>query len=146
MSNFNEKVLNYIETTGKAIKVALDLVQQEKAASAEEQNVATAVEKLEQAGLIDSHESKQASAQLANPNEALDILANVIEHYSSQLKDANAKVASATIGEGVGETATPQTEKYANYVGRRRGSDEGPSASDQALLSLIDGYNPGHSI
>jgi|TARA_R110000765_G_scaffold375251_2_gene465860 hypothetical protein len=146
MSNLNEKVLNYIETTGKAIKVALDLVQTGRGADASK--VASAVEKLENANLIDINEVKQASAQLADHGEALDVLHNVIDHYSSELKGAQAKVASATIGEGVSseKRASSSTEKYANYVGRVRGSDDEPADSDKALLSLIDGYNPGNSM
>ena len=141
MSNLNEKVLNYIETTGKAIKVALDLVQTGRGADASK--VASAVEKLENANLIDINEVKQASAQLADHGEALDVLHNVIDHYSSELKGAQAKVASEAINESKLQVST---EKYANYVGRVRGSDDEPADSDKALLSLIDGYNPGNSI
>lgn len=145
MSNLNEKVLNYIETTGKAIKVALDLVHQGGVADATK--VASAAEKLERASLIDGNEIKQASAQLANHGETLDILHNVIDHYSTELKQAQATVASATIGEGSSEKqASSRTVKNANYVGRIRGSDDGPSESDQALLRLIDGYSPSNSI
>ena len=73
---------------------------------------------------------------------------NVIDHYSTELSQARAKVASATIGEGVSseKRASSSTEKYANYVGRVRGSDDEPADSDKALLSLIDGYNPGNSM
>ena len=35
-----------------------------------------------------------------------------------------------------------QTSKYANFAGYRRGSDDAPAASDEALLRLIDGYQP----
>lgn len=145
MSNLNEKVLNYIETTGKAIKVALDLVQHGGVPDATK--VASAAEKLERANLIDDNEVKQASAQLANHGETLDILHNVIDHYSTELKSAQAKVASATVGEVSSEKqASSRTEKNANYVGRIRGSDDGPSESDRAMLRLIDGYSPSNSI
>ena len=145
MSNLNEKVLNYIETTGKAIKVALDLVPHGGGADATK--VASAAEKLERANLIDDNEIKQASAQLANHGETLDILHNVIDHYSTELKHAQAKVASATVGEVSSEKqASSRTEKNANYIGRIRGSDDGPSESDQAMLRLIDGYSPSNSI
>lgn len=144
MSNLNEKVLNYIETTGKAIKVALDLVQ--NGGGADATKVASAAELLERANLIDENEVKQASSQLANHGETLDILHNVIDHYSTELKQAQAKVASATVGEVSSEKQASSTEKYANYVGRIRGSDDGPSESDRAMLRLIDGYSPSNSI
>lgn len=146
MSNLNEKVLNYIETTGKAIKVALDLVQEGRSADASK--VAETVEKLERANLIDSNEVKQARAQLADHSESLDVLHNVIDHYSTELRGAQAKVASATVGEVAGgeRQSSSRTEKYANFVGRIRGHDDEPAESDKALLSLIDGYNPGNSI
>ena len=145
MSNLNEKVLNYIETTGKAIKVALDLVPHGRGADATK--VASAAEKLEQANLIDDNEIKQASVQLADHGETLDILHNVIDHYSTELKQARAKVASATVGEVSSEKqASSRTEKNANYIGRIRGSDDGPSESDRAMLRLIDGYSPSNSI
>jgi len=145
MSNLNEKVLNYIETTGKAIKVALDLVQHGGGPDATK--VASAAEKLERANLIDDNEVKQASAQLANHGETLDILHNVIDHYSTELSQARAKVASATVGEVSSEKqASSRSEKNANYIGRIRGSDDGPSESDLAMLRLIDGYSPSNSI
>ena len=145
MSNLNEKVLNYIETTGKAIKVALDLAHEGQGADASK--VADAVGKLERANLIDSNEVKAASAQLTSHGETLDILHNVIDHYSTELQDAQAKVASATVGEVSSEKqASSRTEKYANFVGRIRGHDDEPAESDKAMLSLIDGYNPGNSI
>ena len=146
MSNYtNAKTLDYVTTTNKALGVALKVAESVEATQKEAADkVPGLVTQLKQAGLIDEGDEKRASDQLLSGPQSLDILGNVLGHFQGQLKDAQAKVASATIGEGVdsdnGSSATGH-QKNANYVGYRRGLGE-TSEADNALLKLIDGYRP----
>ena len=139
-NNLTEKVLSYIETSGEALGVAIKLAESQELAK---EKVTGLISSLKTAGLIEDHQEKEASAQLVDPNQALDILSNVIDHYQGQLKESNAKTASLSIGEGDQDSSpVAQTSKHANFAGYRRGSDDAPAQSDEALLRLIDGYQP----
>lgn len=137
----NEAVLSYVETTGKALGVALKIAEEkDTSAEAAGEKIAGLITKLRDAKLIDDASVKRAEDQLADPAKALDILGNVVDHYQDAEKQASAKQASQELGSGVSETSSHSNghQKNANYVGRRRGYGEGPSESDAALLRLID--------
>jgi hypothetical protein len=139
--DINEKTLSYVETTGKALGVALKMAEvhdaNEKAATDKIGGVSS---KLRAVGLVDSDDTEKAASQLGDHAQTLDILANVVDHYEGKLKESMSKEASASLGSGSEDsetsTGTGHT-KNANYVGRRRGWDDGPSESDRALLRLI---------
>ena len=143
-TDFNTQALNYVETTGKALGVALKIAeayeQDQKGAG---EKIGSAVDLLKKAGLVDEDESKRAEAQLGNHAQTLDILTNVLDHFEGERKDAQAKSASENLGSAVDDPASPRhsgRQKNANYVGKRRGFEDGPTESDRALLSLVDGY------
>jgi len=141
-AQLNEQVLGYIETTGQALGIALKMAEANEAQKAESaEKVAKLADLLKQAGLVDDHETEKAAGQLANPSQALDILQNVLTHYHGELKQAQAKVASVTMGGGVsdeaGDPAVARYEKQSNYTGHRRGNDE-LAPSDMAILSLLE--------
>lgn len=142
-AEFYKTTLDFVDTTTKILKIASEL--SEKQASTEKavgEKAAHAVKLLKSAELIDDHDTKRAEAQLKNPAQALDVLKNVVEHYRGQLKSAEAKLAGATLGTAdTAETKTASLNKNANYVGRRRGTSDGPSEADQALLRLLPGRN-----
>jgi hypothetical protein len=135
-NNINEKALKYVEATSKALGVAMKMAEDRQVSEKEAaEKVPSLVELLKKAGLIDEADEKRASAQLANQSQSLDILSNVLNHFQGELKEAQAKVASATLGSGVSEKAA-SAEKNANYVGQRRGFGD-DRESDQAMLRLI---------
>lgn len=138
-SNFDNKVLDFVEKSSHALEVASKLV---KAAEAERQavkeKVAALAKKLLAQNLIDEHELKTAEAQLSKTAEALEILDNVLDYYQEFHKEATVKK-DTSMGRGVSGANT--SEKYAMYAGRRRGSAEGLSNADKALLRLVDGFN-----
>ena len=140
MSNdINAKFLNYVETSAKAMdlaeKIASNVNTEQKSA---EDKVPAAQDLLKRAGLIDEDQEKAAAVQLSDHGQTLDILSNVLKHYQGEIKEAQAKVASATMGAGVdGVDRRTSQEKNANYVGRRRGLGEN-SPADASLLALID--------
>jgi hypothetical protein len=139
---FYKTTLDFVDTTTKILKIASQLAN-EKAASdkAVAEKLPGAVQSLKSAELIDSHEVKRAESQLRNPAEALEVLKNVVGHYREQLKTAEAKVASATLGSAdmASKTASTGFKKNANYVGKRRGDADGLSEADAALARLLPG-------
>jgi hypothetical protein len=142
-AEFYTKTLDFVATTTEILKIASTLA--EKQASTEEavnDKAVAMVQLLKSAELIDAHQVKRAEAQLKNPGQALDVLKNVVDHYRGQLKESQAKLASATLGtpEGPDSKSTASGfKKNANYVGKRRGNSDGPSEADQALLRLLPG-------
>jgi len=146
-ADINVKTLDFVSTANKALGVAMKMAEDVEATQVKvASKVPATVASLKRAGLIDDGDEKRAAEQLSNAVQSLDILNNVLDHYQGQLKDAQAKVASATMGEGVADAdsngKSRNHQKNANYTGYRRGLGE-KSASDEALLRLIDGYRPG---
>ena len=136
-AKINAKTLDYVEVTGKALGAALKLAETVDAEKAAAATVAKqAQDRLLSVGLIDEHEVKFASEKLGNHAEALKVLNNVVDHYEKQLKEAEAKFASASLGSGVSDKSASH-DKYANYPGYRRGDSDGLSEADQALMRLV---------
>lgn len=129
-----EHAVEYAQASSETLKVASEIVgrfeTQQKAAG---ELVPSAVARLVQAGLISSGEEKSAAAQLSSHDEALRILNNVVDHYVKQAGDNRAKAASANLGSPV-DLPGGNTQKTANWAGRRRGSDDPPSEADLALF------------
>lgn len=141
-TEFYQTTLNFVDTTSKILKIAAAVAEKQAATEkAVAPKAAEAAQLLKSAELIDSHEVKRAEAQLRDPVKSLEVLRNVVDHFRGQLKSAEAKLASSSLG--VAEMPATKTEsgfkKNANYVGKRRGLGDGPSASDQALLRLLPG-------
>lgn len=139
---FYKATLDFVDTTTHILKIAADLATEKEASDkAVNEKLSATVQSLKAAELIDAHEVKRAEAQLKNPAEALAVLTNVVGHYREQLKTAEAKLASGSLGTAdVGsKTAGVKMNKNANYVGKRRGSADGLSESDAALARLLDG-------
>ena len=140
-TDINQEMLSFVEVSGQAMKVALEAADRQDAAEkAASDKIESVVSALKKATLIDANdevEIKKASAQLTDHGTALDILVNVVDHYEGQQKEAQAKQASANLGGADTDDGQPKMDKYANYVGRRRGIDDGPAESDKALLGLI---------
>lgn len=142
-AEFYKKTLDFVTTTAKALKVASDLAT--KSASAEKavnEKLASVVQVLKDAKLIDGHQTKQAESQLRNPAQALEILTNVVSHYREEVKQAQAKVVSTATGASEGpatKSASTEMKKNANYVGKRRGYSDAPSEADEALMRLVPG-------
>jgi hypothetical protein len=136
-SEFYKMTLDFVDTTSKVLKIATDIASAQSADTRSVNEKAAAMAKvLANASLIDGHETKLAEAQLRNPVQALDVLKNVVDHYAGQLKEANAKLASATLGSVDAPAKTASMKKTSNYVGARRGEGQ-VSESDQALLRLL---------
>lgn len=140
-AKFNEQVLNYVEKTSQALGVAIKLAEDSDARTkAAVEKVAGVKTRLRTAGLIDEDDVKRAEAQLADHAQTLDILDNVVEFYEGKLKEAGAKIASASLGRAANDTdsGSKSRQKHANYVGRRAGYEDAPKESDLALLKLLD--------
>jgi hypothetical protein len=139
---FYKTTLDFVDKTTQILKIASELAAEKEASDkAVNAKIAGTVQTLKSAQLIDAHETKLAEAQLRNPAEALAVLSNVVSHYREQIKSAEAKLASGSIGTAdVGsKTASAGMKKNANYVGKRRGSADGLSESDAALARLLPG-------
>jgi len=138
MSDINSLALRYVETSSDVMQLATKVARDAHSARQKAlDKVANVVGQLKKAGLVDAHEEKLASDQLADPAAALDVLSNVVKEFSS----LQAKKASADLGkpDQAADSATPGSchHKNANYVGYHRGLGEA-SARDRALLALID--------
>lgn len=141
-SEFYKTTLNFVDTTTKILKIASEIAQ--KQADTEASVAVKAAETaalLKSAELIDAHEIKRAESQLKDPAQALAVISNIVDHYKTQLKEANAKLAGATLGvpDGPSSVASAKSVKNANYIGRRRGNSDGPTEADAALLRLLPG-------
>ena len=129
-----EQAVQYAQASSATLKVASQIVGQfETQQKSAEEKIPAAIALLKQAGLIGGHEEKNAAAQLLNHGESVDILLNVINHYEKQAGDLRAKEASVNLGSG-SELPSGNTQKTANWAGRRRGSDDPPADSDRALF------------
>jgi len=140
MSDINGLALQYVEASSDVMQLATKVARDAHNARQKAlDKVASVVGQLKKAGLVDSHEEKLASTQLADPSSALDVLNNVVVEYSK----LQAKAASVDFGRSEKTTNTDAVpngschHKNANYVGYQRGVGE-VSARDRALLALID--------
>jgi len=139
MSKIAPLAVNYTRVTNQALGLAVKIAaatQHEKKAARD--RIPSLVELLKEAGLIDEHQVKAASAQLDDHSEALGILANVIQRYEGELKEARAKQASADLGSptnDAGEAVLTGNQKNANYAGYRRGDDDPLDEASRALAS-----------
>lgn len=135
---FYKETLNFVDVATKLIKLSSTLAKKQTAtAGAVKEKSASVAKLLVSTELIDSHQVKQAESQLSDPAKALDVLRNVVDHFQTKIKEANAKVASATLGTADSNSSVGSSKKQSNYLGRRRGSEDGPTESDQALLRLL---------
>lgn len=142
--DFYKMTLDFVDKTTQVMKIAAELAAEKQATDkAINEKLPGTVQTLKSASLIDAHEVKVAESQLRNPAEALAVLSNVVNHYREQIKSAEAKLASATIGTAdvASKSASASMKKHANYVGKRRGSADGLSDSDAALARLLPGRN-----
>lgn len=116
-----DKMLDYIETSSKATKVAEELLakQQEKQASAD--LIESVIADLRKANLLKEGQESLARTKLSDPSSALEVLQNVITSY----KQASARAAAAASDLG-------KPEKVASYDQPKK------SQRDAALLALID--------
>lgn len=133
-ADLHKLALNYVETTGKALGVALKLAEADdttKTASAE--RIPRIVSLLKQAKLIDDHEVKEAEQQLASPAQALDVLADVLTFYSQR-----GEKAAHVLGSGESATQDTPVVKQANYVGARNGFNSQLSESDASLMKFLN--------
>lgn len=133
MNKTAEHAVRYAELSGKTLSVAVKIAEQyEQELKAADRLIPTVVEQLRRANLIDASQVKQAEQELTSHGDCMQILSNVIETLQKRAGEQRAKEASATLGGP--EPAEQSTTKYANWVGRRRGSDDGPAESDIALF------------
>lgn len=126
-----QKTLEYTEITSAALKTASDLLnkQQQKQAAADVSAVEVA-NLLKSAGLITEGEIKAAVAQAGDQTGALDLLKNVLVHYSEQpVKSASVGIT----GRGV-EASADKPARNTNYMGERTSVK---SASDQRLYDRL---------
>ncbi len=125
-----KKTLDFAETTSIALKLASDLLnqQQQKQASADTQ-AAEVAELLKSAELITDREVSSAVTKLSQADGALDVLRNVVAHYTSQPKTASAGIE----GRGVTPPGT-KPARNPNYMGERTSVK---AASDQELYDRL---------
>lgn len=134
---FMQKTLDLVSLHDKYVKAASALLARKSQKIASTEKVSSIAKLLVDAKLIDDTMVKRAQENLTNPDKTLDIVRNIVEHYQGALKEANAKIASATLGVADNsKSASTPTTKYSNYVGRRRGEGE-IAASDEPLRRLI---------
>jgi len=127
--------LAFTKASADAMEVALKIADRaEQAEKAAAERVSSALQALKSAGLVNENQVKLATDQLGSHAQTLEILCNVVDHYTKAAA-ANEKTARDNLG--AGDTSTKQTVKKACYPGKRRGYDDQPSEADAVFLRLL---------
>lgn len=116
MDKFAQDVVNYVETTGRALGIALTAVKKAEDETKEAAAIVDeAVEALLAHKLIANDERSDASAQLSKHASAVQLLARTVEfmtaRHQAELKQLQAKQASLNQGRAVGEPRPASTSE-----------------------------------
>lgn len=137
MSSTQDLSLAFTKASADAMEVAMRIAKKaEQAEKAAADRIGPALQALKSAGLITDSRIKTATAQLGNHAQTLEILCNVVDHYTKKAS-AQEKAASHSLGAAADVSPKPQPVKKGGYVGMRRGYDDVPSEADAALRRLI---------
>jgi hypothetical protein len=128
MNKLAQQMVGYIEVTGKALGVATAAVKEAHIAKqAAGDIVPKVVDRMVQCGLIPEAARKQASSELGNHADSLEIMLNVMDEMNTRVKASDAKIAALNNGKPEGPT---QTSKQAKSY------EDDP---DMALIGLVPG-------
>lgn len=121
--SINAQMLEYIETTGEALAASEKLAQAEVARHEKIASVLpSAVEKLIESKLVTPEEKQAALDELSTHEGALAVIGNLADYVRKQAVKHASELQNQ--GAGIPDTSRPDASDRANYIGRRRGSDD----------------------
>lgn len=134
MADTKELAMAFTKCSADVFDVALRIAERtEKAEKAAAEHIGPALQALKSAGLVQEAQAKTAEAQLGSHAQTLEILGNVIAHYTKEATDRE-KAARVALGTS---DSPKKAEKRACYPGKRRGYDDVPSEADEALRRIL---------